>query len=410
MLHRQRTQWRILNTLAMNLKLRILSFLSAFLFITNTFGAINLTPNAKISLLTCGPGSQIHAFYGHSALRIKDPALGIDHVFNYGIFSFDSNNFIYKFSKGETDYMLAGYSFKRFLAGYEVDNRSVFEQDLNLTMHERQQLFNALQENAKPENRVYRYNFFFDNCATRVRDIVKNNVDGTIAFRTESKHNKTFRQLIDDYQGKFAWVDLGIDLVVGAPADTIAGAYAEMFLPDYMLEQFSEASIIKGNNSRKLASDTKTLFLASPEKERSWLLHPVTIFGVILLIILALSLKQLKAKSTSPRLDNIIYGITGFIGIIVFWFILYSEHPAMRPNWNILWALPTNFIFAILNSFKGLKAKLKWYHKFSAIWLALFLLFSFIIPQSFNPVIYIIAMIVLIRSLLNVIQLKQLRP
>ena len=138
--------------------------------------AFQLSDQAKVSIITCSPGNEMYSVYGHSAIRVNDPRLNYDVAFNYGIFDFSSPNFLYRFCAGQTDYLLGAYRFDTFLNEYQQDKRSVFEQELNLTAKEKQAVVDFLVWNAQPENRVYRYNFFFDNCATRVRDVIADNV------------------------------------------------------------------------------------------------------------------------------------------------------------------------------------------------------------------------------------------
>jgi len=146
--------------------------------------SIQLSPESKISLLTCSLGDEIYSYFGHSAIRINDPQNGIDSVFNYGAFSFDTPNFIWRFTKGETDYMIAGERMSSFMESYRQEQRSVYEQVLNISQPEKQSLFDALVENAKMENRVYRYRHFSDNCSTRVRDQFEKCVNHQLLYDT----------------------------------------------------------------------------------------------------------------------------------------------------------------------------------------------------------------------------------
>jgi hypothetical protein len=151
--------------------------------------------------------------YGHTAIRVSDPSRNIDVVFNYGVFSFDSPNFMYRFAKGQTDYLMIGQKFDTFLPEYEQDRRSVYEQELNLSLEGKCQLFQALIENSRPENRQYRYNFFMDNCATRVRDMIERNAGVQVRF-TDNHPKESYRDLIKKFHRSFRWIDLGIDLLV----------------------------------------------------------------------------------------------------------------------------------------------------------------------------------------------------
>ena len=150
----------------------------------------------RLSLLTCAPGEEIYSLFGHTAIRYEDPANGIDAVFNYGLFSFNTPNFILRFSLGETDYQLGATDYARFAAEYAFDGRSVWQQTLNLSKEEKAELIRLLQENYLPENRVYRYNFFYDNCATRPRDKIEESIDGKVIYPAEPQDGSRYRTSI----------------------------------------------------------------------------------------------------------------------------------------------------------------------------------------------------------------------
>ncbi len=361
--------------------------------------SVTLSESSKISVITCSNTYEVHTVYGHSAIRVNDPDTGIDHVFNYGVFSFDAPNFIYRFAKGETDYMLYAYPFNRFLKSYKEEGRSVYEQTLNLSTNQKQQLFDFLVWNAREENRVYRYNFFFDNCASRVRDVVEKKTGAAIIFPEQSEHPQTFRELIKSYHHPMKWLDFGIDLVVSAPADKIASAYEEMFLPDYLMDHFSKAHIQDESGTRALVSDTQTLYEAPKLNHReSFFTGPFFFFSVLAFVILVISIRQCNNKKLSTLTDILIYGITGIMGFTILWFVIYSEHPAMRPNYNLLWAMPLNLIFAITWRIKRWRPITRYYHIATAAWLLLFVSFHGLIPQKFHPVFFLLILIVFIRS------------
>jgi hypothetical protein len=211
-------------------RLFTLIFLS-FLVFHSKVQAQQLSPGSRISILTCNPGEEVYSMYGHTAIRVTDSIQGIDVVFNYGVFSFETPNFLYRFAKGQTDYLMMGQKFSSFLPEYVEYKRSVYEQILNLSPEGKSQLFAALVENAKPENRIYRYNFFIDNCATRVRDMIERNSGSAIRF-TDNHPTESYRDLIKKFHHSFRWFDLGIDLLVGKKAEEPVSAYGQMFLPE----------------------------------------------------------------------------------------------------------------------------------------------------------------------------------
>ena len=178
--------------------------------------------SVRLSLLTCGPGTEIYSLFGHTAIRYENRNRGVDVVFNYGLFSFDTPNFILRFTLGETDYQLGVTDFRRFLAGYWMEGRDVWQQTLNLTTEEKQRLIGQLEENYRPENRVYRYNFFYDNCATRPRDQVERATEDRLRYAEDMESTDTgrsFRDIVHQYCEGHPWARFGIDMCLGSEAD-----------------------------------------------------------------------------------------------------------------------------------------------------------------------------------------------
>ncbi len=363
---------------------------------------------AQISILTCSPGNEVYSVYGHSAIRIKDNLYNYDSVFNYGIFDFSSPNFLYRFASGQTDYLLGVYRFNSFMEEYKEDKRSVYEQVLNLTQEEKQKIFDYLVWNAKPENRVYRYNFFFDNCASRVRDVVADNIEGGVTFQ-EQATNKTLRRLIKDYHGKLLWLNFGIDFLVSSPSDRPATLSEEMFLPDYVMKHFATA--VKTSRNVPVVKSSHVLYQAPESHFRSGkLTSPFVVFLILFLLVGWFTIKQFRKGTLKSSLDYILYGLNGFGGLLVGWFVLYSEHPAMHPNYNLAWLIPLNLIFVLAWAIKKWRPVLKFYHVVLAAWLIFFICCHAVFPQKFHPVFFLIAGIMLIRSLAHsAIFFKELR-
>ncbi|MCW0482541.1 DUF4105 domain-containing protein [Gaoshiqia sediminis] len=372
------------------------------LFLPFSGKAVQLSENAEISIMTCGPSELIHAIYGHTAIRVKDPGINLDVIFNYGVFSFSAPNFVYRFAKGQTDYMVAAERFSDFLEDYKRNGRSINEQVLNLTADGKQQLLDFLIDNARPENREYRYNFFFDNCASRVRDVVEKEAGATVFFQQNSGLEKTFRQHVTHYQEVLPWTNFGIQLVLGSPSDKVATAYQEMFLPYFLEKHFATAQMEVNGQKRPLVKATHRIYDAGePESQglRWW--SPEVVLSVLLLLIIWFSVSQLRRKRVNYLVDYFLLFLTGLIGLGLLWFVWYSEHPAMRPNYNLMWAIPANFLFLFLWIIKKWRSQLKWYWLVLFIWMALFLLLSPFVPQAFPLGFYLIALMVLCRSLLH---------
>jgi hypothetical protein len=201
-----------------NIKLLLFSF---FCIQVTVFAQhITLSPNAEVSVITVGPGTSLNDAFGHNAFRIKDQSLGLDLAYGYGEYDFDAPNFYLKFAQGKLNYLLSRIEFNRFYSFYVYQNRTMQEQVLNLSPSEKQKLFDYLQNNYKPENRRYLYDFFFDNCATKMRDVLEANIDSDITFNTpDGFEPKTFRKLIHEHVNRNSWGSLGIDLALGSIID-----------------------------------------------------------------------------------------------------------------------------------------------------------------------------------------------
>lgn len=385
----------------MQMRFFLLIFLS-FLIFQPKVHSQSLSSATTFSILTCNPGTDVYSMYGHTAIRVSDPLQNLDAVFNYGIFSFETPNFMYRFAKGQTDYLMVGEKFRSFMRQYDEEKRSVYEQVLNLSPEGKNKLFQALLENAKPENRVYRYNFFIDNCATRVRDMIERNSGTTIRF-TENHPTESYRDLIKKFHHSFRWIDLGIDLLVGKKAEEPVSAYGQMFLPEYLENQFARAEITINGKIQPLVLETRTLVEYPNSKLKSDLPWPAIVFGLFFLLVAGISVRAFLRKRKTDWLDYWLFSLSGFAGLIIGWFTLYSEHPAMSPNYNLLWAFPLNLLFAFIWKFKKWRIKTRIY-----FWLVgALLLLSFVIGQQFNPAVYFIILTLLVRVVVNLIPEKK---
>jgi len=346
-----------------------------FLFLSSTVFAqteIQLTDSSRVSLVTCGPGEELYEAFGHTAIRVYDPSLGFDAVFNYGTFDFNQPNFYWNFVQGRSLYMLAVNRYSNFIRSYEYYNRSVREQFLNLNLEQKQALLDKLTLNAKKENREYLYDYFFDNCSTRPRDIIVDALKGNIEFDSTHLANQhlTIRELTDLYIVKEQpWGDLGIDLCLGAVIDEPATAMQYMYLPEKLEEAFDHAYTVKNGERIELVEEKRVTFQSAPVfKPKSWFV-PQIVF-VAFLLFSAVFLTIFRAAKRSTRIfDGLIFMITSFIGWngIFLWF--FTNHFSADYNWNILWALPTNAIFgyALLK-----KNRPKWTRHYSLFLIVLY--------------------------------------
>jgi len=307
-----------------------------------------------VSLITCEPGDALYAKFGHTAIRIKD-AKGMDIVFNYGIFDFRTEQFYWKFMRGHTDYMLGVYPTTNFLQEYRERKSTVWEQELDLTQSEKSRLIELLNINYMPQNRMYRYNFVYDNCANRPYEIISKSLNGVVVGEM-NLDDETYRTLINNYLEFNPWAKMGINLLFGVDADrNISSPVASVFLPEKLKDFIQSSKIISLNNGlqeRKIVKSIKMIVEGrskSDLKMSSWIVHPFTISFVWLIVgvILMLYKKNLDAISNKV-FDSILFLVTGLLGVVIFFFMFFSEHPLTGNNLNILWLNPMNIMLALM--------------------------------------------------------------
>jgi hypothetical protein len=360
-----------------------------------------LSKDAEISLLTVSPSEdEVYTVYGHTALRVRDTSKKLDTVFNYGIFDFSKPNFIYRFAKGETDYRLAAQYTRDFLIEYEMRGSEVTEQILDIDSAGKARIWEALMINNRPENRVYRYNFFFDNCATRPAAIIENQTDGKIDYDAPFKQ-QTFRDLINYCTRNKPWLTFGCDLALGSPTDRIATPHEMMFLPPYLKEAFGTATITGADGSRKkLVSSTKTLVngLADEDRPDTGFFTPLVSCWAFFLVVLAVTFIEWRRKSYFRIVDCLLFLIAGIAGIVLFFLSFVSTHPCVCPNWNIIWLQPFDLAAVILFTVKKLRKAAYYYHFINFAALTLMLAGWHFIPQHLNTAFIPLVMSIWLRS------------
>lgn len=289
-----------------------------------------LSEQAQVSLLTCSPGKALYERFGHTAIRVKDPATRLDVVFNYGCFSFETEHFYYKFVKGETYYMLGTEDTRSFLMSYHIENRFVYEQILNLTYSQQQELFDKLVTNAQPENRYYLYNFVFDNCATRPYYLIKEVVGDTIISNYEGWTGKPFRKFIRSYTGAGAWEDFGINMIFGKRADEPMTSEQRLFLPEELMLYLSQAQTADGIplvRSQHMGSFSKPII--------PW--YNVALLGILLFasLMIFINILDWHRNKWSWGVDLALGIVYILLLVLVIFLTYFSIHPLVGWNWRL---------------------------------------------------------------------------
>ena len=310
--------------------------------------------SVEVSLLTCQPHNEVYSLYGHTAIRYHNMKTGEDWAFNYGIFSFKKPYFALRFLFGKTDYELGVIPFGAFVREYERFGSMVTEQVLNLTVNEKQKLWESLRENALPWNKTYRYNFFYNNCTTKARDIIAACIDGKMQYEEHPEYNPSLREMIHSCTMQHPWAALGNDLCLGVKADLPTTLGEQQFLPDNTMQDFSTAQIYSNGTYRPLVKDTRTVVPAGIQViEREFIFSPTECAVLLLLICLLVLILERKRKKTFLWWDIFLMLADGLAGIIVL-ALFFSEHPTTSTNLQIFLFNPIPIIY-IYSVYKGKK-------------------------------------------------------
>ena len=375
------------------------------LFTQTTNAQVQLHDSAKVSLLTASPWhGAVYALFGHTAIRVQDDSVGVDVVYNYGYFDSSQPDFMYNFIRGKTDYVLGVTTFDEFMFEYGFKGQQVYEQTLNLTLHEKQQLFNALYINSLPENMRYRYNYFYDNCATRPRDMIEEYVNGTINYQSTSS-SQSFRDLLHECLDEHKWTKFGVDLMIGSPADREIDVREKMFIPDYLMGSFDGATMVVNDTlSYPLLLKSDIILELNSERNSAGeqtIFTPFVAAFVLLLLSIIISLLQLaNLNKVRPAkiYDTFLFGAAGIGGLVLFTLIFFSEHPATNPNWNFAWLNIFALVAAILFWVNSAKKIVYFYHFINFAVITIFILLWWLIPQQLPIATIPFSLSLLVRS------------
>lgn len=361
----------------------------------------------SVSLLTCQPGKIIYELYGHTALLVQDFERGTQAVYNYGMFDFSTPHFIWRFTLGKTDYLLGAESLRHFVREYYERGSKVYCQTLNLTQEESRRLRDLLEENCLPQNREYRYNFLFNNCATMALDKILESIDGQVTF-PPTDSGLSFRSILTEHTCVRPWSQFGVDLIVGAESDLPLQPRQESFAPLYLMDMVSKAVITSNEDSadtvRPLASPSYVL--VSPDHEVDFgqpLLTPIQVMWLLFMTVLLLCLLGWYREKQYRIADAILFGLQGVTGAVIGFLYFFSEHPTMDSNWLVIVLNPIPLVclpFMLRNMRKG---RTDWFLIGDFIVCAAFTLFSPAIPQDIEPAVIIFTVTLALRALSSII-------
>ena len=369
-----------------------------------TLFTIRVSAKTEISLLTCKPHAQIYSLYGHTAIRVVDTEQNTDVAINWGVFDASQPNFVAKLVLGFTDYTMSIVPTEYFLREYEYYGSPVYQQRLNLTETEKARIMKALDENYRPENRVYRYNYVYDNCTTRARDIILSNIDGkTSCVKTFlQKGDKTFRDLLHWKTNKYGWCKAGNDLVIGLRADRNAIHSEREFLPEILAADFDSATIMRADGKQVALVDSAFWLLKDVqphfEPMPDFPLTPTMFSIVILALVIAWTLYERTKKKRLKWLDVAFFYICGIAGLLPF-AMIFSQHPFVQINLQLLVLNP---LWLFLMS-----PWTKWKHRWNVALVMVVLFFIGNIFQSYAEGMNILALSLLVRIISNRLKYKE---
>ncbi|MBL7702668.1 MAG: DUF4105 domain-containing protein [Ferruginibacter sp.] len=380
-----------------SLKKAVLFLLFTFYFLLNTTKAQD-TSHLRISLLTCTPGEELYSTFGHSAFRVIDSSKAFndnwrDVVYNYGTFNFDDDGFYLKFVRGKLLYYVSAEIFSSFKDLYQSTNRGITEQVLLLSAAEKIAIQNFLNENLKEENKYYKYDFFLDNCTTRLRDILKKRHDSSFCKKPVMPVGSRFRQAIHQYLDKNNkdWSKLGIDILLGKPCDVIMTAEQMQFLPDNLMKSLD-------SSNKPMVISSQNLYPITNQNSKGSFFTPFVVFSLFAIFIVLLGYSKSRfAQAFLQGFDGLLFFLTGVLGIVLIFMWFGTDHSMTKNNFNLLWAWPAHFIMAFFVNSK--KAWVKKYFKFTVIALLLVLCSWLFLPQQMNNALIPIVLLLIYRSI-----------
>jgi len=321
-----------------------LAVLLLLFFVWGISQEAQLSPLSKLSLLTVGTGQDLAAKFGHSGIRLQDPAIGIDVVYGYGTYNFEDPNFYLNFTRGKLDYTITRHPFDLFERSYVFEQRWIKEQELDLDLEQRKAVVIFLETNLLPQNRLYKYDFLFENCATKIPEVFEKNLGDALQFDYGHLHQQfTFRELIHQNLTLNSWSNFGIDLALGSVIDRKATPYEHLFLPIYVYEQLKHTTV---NGKQIVTKESVILDIPTQEENTFFLLTPAFWLGLLLLVVIYVTYSDVKQNTRTKWIDLLLFSLTGIAGVIILFLWFFTDHDATKGNYNIFWAFAPNLIIA----------------------------------------------------------------
>lgn len=392
------------NCFLRTLCLAVFAFLTANLHAGNSNQRQQPMDSVEISLLTCSPGIEVWSLYGHTAIRLQDFRTNEDIVINYGLFNFEQDHFILRFVFGITDYQMGIVPYQMFLMEYARHGRGVVQQRLNLSDEDKTAIVQALSENYLPQNRIYRYNYFYDNCTLRARDILIGKISGRVEYAVNTAVECSYREMIRQWTENHRWARFGNDLLLGVKADVKTGFVQRQFLPDSLRKDFAEAMVVEqGGRKHALVDSTFQILRVSKANAIQFptiwdVISPTALFVSLLAVVMILSYIEIRRKKIFWLLDVVLLTLDGLAGLVLL-AMVFSQHPTVSLNLQILLLNPLSIVFVYPTVSQGVRKKYYGYWTVLAVCIILFAIGAFF--QDYAEGIWILALILFCRISVN---------
>ena len=358
-------------------------------FLNSSKAQVQLSVYAEVSIITAGPGSELFEAFGHSAIRIKDPVLQLDVIYNYGKFDFEAPNFYTNFVKGKPLYNIGKERFDHFIYSYNYQKRWMKQQVLNLNQQEKQAFFRYLEYNAEPKNKEYLYDPYYNNCATKLRDITAQILGEKLTFTPlhSNEEKYSLRTLMNQEILWNTWGSFGIDLALGNKLDKEATEAEYMYLPDYVYEKFKIATTTINGETVNLVKREEVLLKYPEQKQTPQVFSPLLVFSMLSFLGFFITYRDYKKNKRTKSLDVLLFFFTGIIGVLIVFLWFFTNHSTAPNNFNVLWAFAPNLLIAFLLLQKKPKKWFPLYFKITSLLLVILVFFWVIGMQSFPKAI-----------------------
>lgn len=363
----------------------------------------------RVSLVTCSPGTAVYEVYGHTALRVEIPTMGVDLAINYGLFSFEAPNFVWRFIRGETDYVVGAIGYPIFESEYTSRGSTVTLQQLNLSADEKVALVQLLDRNLRPENREYRYNFLYNNCSNKAADKVEEALSARLLQVDNRCEGASYRDILHEYNGGYPWMQFGIDYLLGIEADRPITPHQQMFAPEYLMYYTGRMQLADTAGVYPYVIETEVRGEAS-EHVSNLLLTPLQAMILLMLFVAVICTLEFLWERRQWWLDVLLFTLQGVMGIIVAFLFFFSGHPTVGSNWQVICLnpLPLLFIpFVIRSEVHRKVSKLYFVEMAMLVACAAGLYFS---GQYVQPAAWLLMATLLLRMLHNTVVYPWLAP